>query len=657
VRPLALKLAIAFAIAAALATPLEAAAGEFQLTDVRVAGGEDSWHPEPSFRVDWAQVPPPPAQPGALVYRLFDPSGAPIGDPVRRTNGLGAIERLWVPDRPGAYRAEIWLEDTQGEAGPHAEVTLRYDGTVPSSPEPAAPPGWLAGGEAAELGIGHPPPPLPPSGISGYAISLDRGEPTHPCASPVVCDPAEIDLPGGIADDSISLGALPEGTTWARVVAVSGAGVPSAVASVALRVDASRPELALLGVPDGWARAPVRITAIAADRLSGMTAAGPLGPFTAIALDGGAPALDYGSSSSIWVSGDGVHTVAATARDAAGNVVGDDPGVASSSARIAIDATPPSVAFAASQDPREPERIEARVADPLSGPSPSRGEIALRPAGSHGPFLGLPTRRLGDALIAVWDSDAYRRGKYEFLATGYDRAGNAARGSRRVFGGPMVLVNPVKEPARLNAGFGRTGARRLQLRYGRSALFGGRLSRAGGRPLGAQRLTIVESFAPGARRSRRATRVITRANGTFAVHLSPGPSRTVSASFAGTSTLTAAASTGVPLGVRSAISLRTSAARAEIGGAAIAFSGRVASAGAAVAGEGLPVQLQFRCPGSTWSEFRSLRTDARGRFRYAYRFSDDDSRGVRFQFRAAIKAEDGWPYEPAVSRPVIVTGA
>ena len=51
-----------------------------------------------------------------------------------------------------------------------------------------------------------------------------------------------------------------------------------------------------------------------------------------------------------------------------------------------------------------------------------------------------------------------------------------------------------------------------------------------------------------------------------------------------------------------------------------------------------------------------MQTDARGRFRYAYRFSDDDSRGVRFQFRAYAPAQSDWPYEPGSSRPVAVLG-
>ena len=51
-----------------------------------------------------------------------------------------------------------------------------------------------------------------------------------------------------------------------------------------------------------------------------------------------------------------------------------------------------------------------------------------------------------------------------------------------------------------------------------------------------------------------------------------------------------------------------------------------------------------------------MQSDDSGRFRYAYSFSDDDSRGIRFQLRAFVPAAAGWPYEPATSRPAFVTG-
>jgi len=322
------------------------------------------------------------------------------------------------------------------------------------------------------------------------------------------------------------------------------------------------------------------------------------------------------------------------------------------------------------------------VADALSGPSPDRGAIGLRPAGSRAAYRQLPTRVVAGRLVADWDSDSYPPGKYEFRATGYDRAGNAASGSDRARGAKMVLVDPLKEPVSLEAGFGgrqldyqrcepsRHGRRCHRRRpagfdtrpaartvpFGRGVRFGGRLtsSRSGAR--GGLEVTVTETYAPGADLRQRTTLVRTAADGTFSLQLPPGPSRDVTASFAGTPTLTRAASRTVHLGVLGAIRLRASAAVARVGGAPIVFSGSVDPTGVADPGDGLPVELQFRYAGAAWSEFRTVETDGAGRFRYAYRFSDDDSRGVRFRFRAYAKGREGWPYEPAYSRPVAVTG-
>jgi hypothetical protein len=108
------------------------------------------------------------------------------------------------------------------------------------------------------------------------------------------------------------------------------------------------------------------------------------------------------------------------------------------------------------------------------------------------------------------------------------------------------------------------------------------------------------------------------------------------------------------LTVRGGVRLRVSSMVARVGGPPVVFRGGVA--GGAIPAEGKTVQLQFRLPGLPWSEFRTVRTDPLGHFRYAYRFADDDSRGARFQFRAFAPAQAGWPYEPAGSLPVQVLG-
>jgi hypothetical protein len=121
-----------------------------------------------------------------------------------------------------------------------------------------------------------------------------------------------------------------------------------------------------------------------------------------------------------------------------------------------------------------------------------------------------------------------------------------------------------------------------------------------------------------------------------------------------TAALAGASSRPAPLQVRGRIGMHSSAAVATVGGRPIVFSGRV-SAPPFPAG-GKAVELQFRLPGLPWSQFRTVTADARGRFRYAYRFVDDDSRGARFQFRAVAPAQAGWPYLAAGSRPVTVRG-
>jgi hypothetical protein len=676
------KAPLFLAVLFACAFPSLAAASALQIENLQVEGGEESWHADNAFTLTWDQAPDPPAYPRAVLYRLYDSEGDLVEGPVRNTQTVLAIEPLQVPPVPGVYTAEVWLEEADGHMGLPAYATLRFDDAAPAAPLPIAPAGWLTTDEEASLEIEPAAGPMPLSGVAGYAISLDEGSSSSPCSQPSWCSPEEIDLPAAIGNQTIGLGPLPEGTTYARVVSVSGSGVASAPVAVPFRVDGTAPQLSLQGLPGDWSNGPVRLTALAADALSGMTATGPGQPFTAIAVDGGVPALSSGDSVSTWVSGSGIHQVSYFARDAAGNVNDGAPGPEPATATVRVDEEPPQVLFAATQDPAEPERIEATVSDSLSGPSPDRGSIELRRAGTDARFEELPTQVVGDRLVAHWASDSYPPGKYEFLAVGHDRAGNAASGDQRARGAKMVLVNPLKTPTALEAGFGgrvlvwqrckrshkgrrchqrkiagfdaRPAARTVP--FGHSVRFGGRLKSVYGEPLDGLEVEVTETFAGGAAPAQRTTLVRTGPDGTFSLQLLPGPSREVTAYFAGTRTLTRATARSVRLGALAAVRFRASTATAKVGGAPVVFSGSVDQTGTTRSRKGLPVELQFRYPGAEWSEFRTVEADAHGRFRYAYRFSDDDSRGVRFQFRAYVHGREGWPYEPAYSRPVAVLG-
>jgi hypothetical protein len=641
------------ALAIALVCPA-AAGASLQPIDLRVDGGEDNWHPGRMFALTWSN--PPGVT--AVHYRLLGPGGDVLIADTTLPWAANAIEHLSVPPSPGAYTAEVWLEDAKGAGGPPAGATLRFDDGRPGAVEPLPSPGWIGrSGFPHTVRLAHPSGPQPLSGIRGYAISTDSSAAGRPCAG-ATCSGAEIDLQGGIAADALPIAELPEGLNYVHAVAVSGAGVPSGVVGTALlRVDKTEPLTQLEGETGGWSNMPVKLTATAGDVASGMVPTGTGGPFTAIRVDGGAPITAPGSSVTATVIGSGVHTVSYYARDAVGNVA--DGGIVNgrqnhppATAVVKIDREPPRLAFAAAQSARDPELIEAHAEDRHSGLDPSRGSIAIRRLGAGERFVALPTQLADGRLRARWDSSAYVAGEYEFRATAYDAAGNAATSLQRADGSAMRLHGPLKVPVKLVV-----SDRQKTVRYGRGVWFGGRALAARRTPLADVPIRVIERFADGAEPRERVSTVRSGEAGRFGVRLAPGPSREVIATLAPTATTRGASSRPLGLAVHSHLALRASASVARIGGPPLVLRGKVGGRGAAMPAEGKVVQLQFRLPGLPWSEFRSVRTDRDGRFRYAYRFSDDDSRGVRFQFRAYAPAQAGWPFEPAGSLPVTVLGA
>ncbi len=656
--------ALAVLAAIALAAAGKAAAAPPPPLDLHVLDGE-GWHPRNGFSLRWTN---PPSNPpiASIHYRVRSPLGTIVVGPEETAGGLHAIDGIWVPNAPGAYSAEVWLEDSAGAEGAPADTWLRFDASRPGAVVPQQPGGWISRNELPlTIPISHPIGPSPPSGIRGYAVAVDRTAAASPCIAADLCTEAETDLRGGLGDSSYTVEELPEGTSYVHALAVSGSQVRSAeVGQATLHVDRTDPQTSLLGAPQGWTNHSVELEALATDSGSGMAPLGDGEPFTAIQVDDGPPVVAAGNRAKAKVIADGAHTISHYARDAAGNVAdGADangrPNAAPETAQVRIDRDPPTVAFTGSADPDEPELIEARVADGLSGPDPARGVIAVRAAGSGDPYEPLPTVGAGETLIARWTSDSYPVGEYEFRVTGFDRAGNSAVSSERANGAAMLLPNPLKARSVLLAGLGGTFAPRRRERtvaFGRAAQLRGRLSATSDTPLGGRSITVVERFDPGASEARRTTTVPTSESGRFQVRLAPGASREVFAVFGGTGTATGTASRPLRLAVRSRVRLRTSSALARIGGRPIVFRGRVAAGPGELPPGGATVELQFRAAGLPWSEFRSVVANRRGRFRYAYRFSDNDSRGIRFRFRAFVPAQSDWPYEPGGSSPVAVRG-
>ena len=596
--------------------------------------GSSGWRADNSFVLYWDFEAPPGAPAIASVhYRVrYQDGREAIAE--RALPALRQTQTVHLP-ASGAYLAEVWTEDAGGPS-PHASVGLLLDQTPPGPTRPLAPEGWIAGGRAVHLRLSQPGGSMPISGLRGYAVSIDADPAGSPCAEPDRCSDRETDLRGGVADDSLILTELPEGQLFVHAVAVSGSGLHSQqVGSTALKVDETAPTVSISGGPASWVGGPVRLQGNASDTLSGMAPSGAAGPFVELIVDGAAPIVAPGGSVSAIVDGNGIHRVEVRARDAAGNLSpqGNQPPL---TATVRIDAEPPRVAFADRLDPTDPERLEAQVADPLSGPDGRRGSIAVRPAGSHQRFAPLPTTVSGNRLLARWSPDARPAGSYEFQATAYDVAGNPATTTLRSNGTRLVLVSAEKTRTSLRAGFGRRLRSAREVRCGRGTTLGGRLATANGVPLGNEEVVVRESFDSGAP-APRARAVRTAADGSFSVPVDAGPSRRIEISFAGSRGRTASTASPLRLEAQGCVTMRASARSARIGGQAVVFSGRVGLPGGIAPPGGVRVQLQFRLPGLPWSEFRTIGSDRHGRFRYPYAFADDDSRGVRFQFRAVVE--------------------
>ena len=60
--------------------------------------------------------------------------------------------------------------------------------------------------------------------------------------------------------------------------------------------------------------------------------------------------------------------------------------------------------------------------------------------------------------------------------------------------------------------------------------------------------------------------------------------------------------------------------------------------------------MEGRSPGSAWTQFKSLRTDSKGRFSGTYRLRVRRP-GVVLKIRAVVPSENGYGYVSSRSRP------
>jgi hypothetical protein len=168
----------------------------------------------------------------------------------------------------------------------------------------------------------------------------------------------------------------------------------------------------------------------------------------------------------------------------------------------------------------------------------------------------------------------------------------------------------------------------------------GSVKDAAGSPVAGATVCVYETIdLPDASRELVGT-ATTQSNGRFATRLDAGPSRRLDLIYRYNDRVLGGR---VQLDSRVVPTLEIPTKSVENGEAA-RFAGRVPGPNA----DGRAVAMQARV-GRKWRTFKQLRTDSDGRFRGKYRFTQTSGR-VRYLFRALVKRQGGYPYEPGASR-------
>jgi hypothetical protein len=249
-----------------------------------------------------------------------------------------------------------------------------------------------------------------------------------------------------------------------------------------------------------------------------------------------------------------------------------------------------------------------------------------------------------DATLDV-DTRAVPNGSYDLTVRVRDAAGN----ERVVHGGhPVAIANEaipgVTAPFSVIAKFNGTSRTTVTVPYGRRVLVRGRLTQ-GSQPFGGgASLDVLERLDRKGQREKVASRTKTKADGSFTVVVATKrPSRVVRLAYR--------APDGRQI-VSRALKVRVHAAsrlRAALHGRLVRFSGHVLSGPIPKAGK--RILMEGQSPGSAWTQFRSLRTDRKGRFSGSYSLQVRRP-GVVLKVRAAVLAESGYGYISARSRAV-----
>lgn len=348
--------------------------------------------------------------------------------------------------------------------------------------------------------------------------------------------------------------------------------------------------------------------------------------------------------------------------DAAGN---SQPANASPPIALRYDPEPPTLSFQPTAA-GDPTKVSVALTEKVSGVAGGQIELSQERSGT---WQTLATQLEGDRLAARIDDARLPPGRYRLRAQASDLAGNVG-----VASAPQAITLPLRIQSAMRVGVkktstvgkrvGRRGHRRTLRRrvsvlrptarvgFGSHASIRGQLTNRDGQPLPGQEIQ-VQTVAPDGVEHVLAI-LQTDARGRYRYRAAGSQTRTLRFIYLGTTTLLPI-ERRVRLIVPAAGSFRPSRKRVA-NGHGVVFSGRVRSHPIPAAGK--LVEIQVRQPSGDWTTFRTMRTDAQGRWALRYRF-----RYVRchtaYRIRLQIPTEAGYPFATghSDSRKVMVQGA
>jgi hypothetical protein len=255
----------------------------------------------------------------------------------------------------------------------------------------------------------------------------------------------------------------------------------------------------------------------------------------------------------------------------------------------------------------------------------------------------------------AFDSTLAANGAHRLTVSVVDAAGNAAP----VLDRAVTIDNP--PPPGTPNGVNASAQARLSLRwagtakasalggFGHSRTLSGRLTTTGGQPIADAAIDVRATPAYAGAKPLAMASPSTDADGRFSVSVPAGASsRTLRFAYRAHLGDVRPAATGAlrlvtPAGIALRVSPRTASA-----GSSIFFRGRLR--GGPIPQGGKQLVLEARSPGSSWIEFKVIRTDARGRYRASYRFKFPGPADYRFRVRS--EAESDYPYAAGSSNVV-----